>query len=152
MSVRWYSWQTWLIAMHSSQKKFNFLSASNGPTSILSDISITLRKSYETIFVGIFEKPQDLAWDIFETSWRRHGIDIFFEICWRRLRDITHKTSFLRCIWVALKMSQKSSFEMFLRGLWDVSLNGDLIESFSIFIWRFIKCIESIEKSLRISV
>ena len=37
--------------MHYSKKKFNFLSVFNGPTSTLSDIVITLRKSHEIIFV-----------------------------------------------------------------------------------------------------
>ena len=48
-SAYWISWQTWLIALHCSHKTFCFLCASNGPTSISSNISLTLRKSHETI-------------------------------------------------------------------------------------------------------
>ena len=64
---------------------------------------------------GIFEKPEILARDVFKTPQRRNGKDIFFEICpmtsyrrhtkdiffvmyLRRLKDVTKKTSFLRCI------------------------------------------------------
>ena len=73
---------------------FHLLSVSNGPTSILSEISITLRKSHKTILRGIFEKSQILVRHIFETSQRRNGIDIFFEVFLRRLKDVTKKTSF----------------------------------------------------------
>ena len=112
--------------MHCSHKTFHFLSVSDGSTSILSDIVMTLRKSHEIIFVWrIFEKPKILARDVFETSQRRHGKDIFFEICPRRLKDVTQKASFLKCFWDVLKAI---SFEMSLRGLWDISFNGDLIE------------------------
>ena len=94
--------------MHCSHKTFHFLSVSDSPTSILSDIVMTLRKSHEIIFVWrIFEKPKILARDVFETSQRRHGKDIFFEICPRRLKDVTQKTSFWRCFWVVSKTSQK---------------------------------------------
>ena len=55
ISAHWYSWQTWLIALDCSQKTFHFLSVANGPTSILSNISVTPRKSQETIFVGILK-------------------------------------------------------------------------------------------------
>ena len=123
--------------MHWSQKTFHFLSVSNGPTSILSDIVITLRSHiyfirycnnptgyYTKPFLwGIFEKSQIPARDVFETSQRRHrkGIffeyrkDIFFEMFLRRLKDVTKKTSFLRCVWNVLKTSQKSHL------FWDVS-------------------------------
>ena len=48
----------------------------------------------------------------------------------RRLKDVTRKTYFLRCFWDVLKTSQKIHlFEMFLRGLWDISLHGDLFEN-----------------------
>ena len=71
-----YSWQTWLIAMHCSQKNFHFLTVSNGPISILSDIVITLRKSHETISVGYFWKITNACkryfWDVSETSRNRH--------------------------------------------------------------------------------
>ena len=83
--------------MHYSQKTFHFLSVSNGPTSILSNILVTLRKLHETILWDIFEKSRLLSGDVFETSQRRHGKDIFFEICSRRLQDVIQKTSFLRC-------------------------------------------------------
>ena len=108
--------QTWLISMHCSHKTFYFLSVSDGPTSILSDIVMTLRKSHEIIFVWrIFEKPKILARDVFETSQRRHGKCIFFKICSRRLKDVTQKTSFLRCFWDVLKTSQKKHL------FWNVS-------------------------------
>ena len=100
--------------MNCSQKTFHFFSVSNGLTSILSGIVITLQKSYETIFAGYFEKLQILARNVFETFQRRHGMDIIFEICsraikditndiffemfLRRLKDVTKETSFLRCI------------------------------------------------------
>ena len=52
--------------------------------------------------------------DVFETSQRRHGKSIFFEIFSRRLKDVTQKTSFMRCIWDVLKTLQKSHL------FWDV--------------------------------
>ena len=63
----------------------------------------------------IFDKPKILARDVFETSQRRYGKDIFFEICLRRLKDVTQKTSFLGCFWDVLKTSQKRHL------FWDVS-------------------------------
>ena len=117
--------------MYCSHKTFHFLSVSDSPTSILSDIVMTLRKSHEIIFVWrIFEKPKILARDVFETSQRRHGKDIFLRYAWdvlktshniffemflRRLKDVTKKTSFLRRIWAVLKTSQKKYL------FWDVS-------------------------------
>ena len=80
--------------MHCSLKTFHFLSVSNGPTSILTDISVILWKSHETILCCIFEKLRTLRRYVFETSQRRHGIYIFFEICLRLLKDVTEKTSF----------------------------------------------------------
>ena len=115
ISTHWYPWQTWLIYMHCSQKAFHFLSVSNRPTSILSDIVITLRKSHQIILWVIFEKPKILARDVFERSQRRREKDICFEMCLRRLKDDTKKTSFLRCYWDILKTSQKSYL------FWDVS-------------------------------
>ena len=56
ISAHWCSWRSWLTAMHCSQKTFHFLSVSNDPISILSDISITLRKSHEINFVRYFWK------------------------------------------------------------------------------------------------
>ena len=51
---------------------FHFLSVSHGPTSILSDILITLRKSHVTIFVGHFWKITNTCercfWDVLVTS------------------------------------------------------------------------------------
>ena len=105
----------WLISMQCSHKTFHFLSVSDGPTSILSDIAISLRKSHEIKLWHIFGKPKILARDVFETSQRRHGKDIFFEICPRRLKDVTQKTSFLKCFWDVLKTSQKGHL------FWDVS-------------------------------
>ena len=77
-SANWYAWQTLLITMH---YLFHFLNVSNSPTSILSNISVFLRKSHKTILWGIFEKSQIPARDVFEMSLRCHGKDIFFEIC-----------------------------------------------------------------------
>ena len=89
--------QTWLISMHCSDKTIHFLSVSDGPTSILLDIVITLRKSHEIIFVTYFRKTKNTCercfWDVSETSQKK---DIFLE--------------------------------MLLRGPWDISLNGDLVE------------------------
>ena len=69
---------------------FRFLIVSNSPTSILSDIIITLRKSHEIILWVIFEKPKYLR-----------------EMCLRRLRDVAEKTSFLRYARDILKTSHK---------------------------------------------
>ena len=55
----------------------------------------------------IFEKPKILGKYFFETSQRRHEKDIFFEICFRHLKDVTQKTSSLRCFWDVLNTSQK---------------------------------------------
>ena len=122
--------------MHWSLKTFHFLSVSNGLTSILSDISITLWKSHETIFVCILKKPEILAcdvfacdvsetsrnrnffWDIFETSYRRHTKEVFFETDLRRIKDVTKKSSLLRCFWEVSEMSL--SMEIWLRSLRDI--------------------------------
>ena len=102
------SWQTWLIAMHCSQKTFHFLSVSNDPTSILSNILVTLRKSHETIFVGNFWNITNTCeryfWDVSEMS-RKTFL--------KYVRDIlktSHKTSFLRCFWDVIEASQKIHF------------------------------------------
>ena len=91
ISVHWYSWHTWLISMHCSQKTFQFLSVSNSLTSILSDIVIARWKSHETLFAGYFWKITNTCkrcfWDISGTSPKRH---------------------FLRGIWDVLKTSQKA--------------------------------------------
>ena len=91
--------KTWLIAMQCFQKMFHFLSVFNGLSSTLSDISITLRKPLKTIFVGYFWKVTNTStryfWEVSETSQNRH----LFEICLRRLKDVTKRTSFLRYIW-----------------------------------------------------
>ena len=55
----------------------------------------------------IFGKSQIPSTYIFETNQRRHRINIFFETCLRRLKDVTWKTCFLRFIWDVLKRSQK---------------------------------------------
>ena len=146
ISAHWYSWQTWLISIHCSQKTFHFLSVSNAPTYILSNIVITLRKSHEITFVGYFRKTRNacercfgdvsetsqkihLFWDMLEASSRRHTNDIIFEVFLRRLNDITKKTSFWDVFETSWRCLQKViSFEMFLRSLLGVSLNGDLIE------------------------
>ena len=121
--------------MHCSQKTFHFLNVCNCPTSFWWNISVTLRKSNETILWDIFEKSQILARHVFETFQRRHEKDIFLEICSRRLKDVIQKTFFLRCLWDVLKTSQKSrlfcdiserslrclSVEIWLRSLRDIS-------------------------------
>ena len=76
----------------------------------------------------IFEKPQILArdvfetsqkrrlfWDMLETSYKRLTKEIFFEMFLRSLIDVAKKTSFLRCIWEVLKASQERHL------FWDVS-------------------------------
>ena len=122
--------------MHSSHKTFHFLSVSDGPTSILSDIVMTLRKSHEIIFVTYFWKTKTtcercfwdvsetsrkrhLFWDMSETSERRHAKDIFLEMFLSRLKDVTKKTSFLRCLWEVSEISL--SMEIWLRSLRDIS-------------------------------
>ena len=80
--ISWYSWQTRLIAKHCSQKTFPFLSVSNGPTPTLSNISVTLRKSHETIFVGYFwiitNTCKRCFWGVSEMSQYRHlSRDVF---------------------------------------------------------------------------
>ena len=95
------------------RKRFIFLSVSNGPTSILLDISITLRKWHKTTFVGYFWKMINTCEKCFWDSQICCGIDTFL----RFVRDV-------------LKTYTKSIFlEMFLRGLWNVSLNWDLSET-----------------------
>ena len=101
--------------MQCSNKTFHFLSVSDGPTSILSDIVITLRKSHEVNFVTYFLKTKNACERCFWDAQSRLGKDIFFEICPRRLKDVTQKTSFLRCFWDVLKTSQKRHL------FWDVS-------------------------------
>ena len=83
--------------MQCSHKAFHFLSVSDGATSILSDIVISLQKSHEIIFVMYFRKTKILARDVFETSQKYNGKNIFFEICPRHLKDATQKTPLLRC-------------------------------------------------------
>ena len=87
ISANWYSWQAWLISMHCSQETFHFLSVSNGPTSMLSDIVITLRKSYEIIFERY--------------SWKTSNT------CERCFWGVTEKTSFLRYTQHVSKISHK---------------------------------------------
>ena len=99
--------------MHCSHKIFSFLSVSDD--FIRYCVVITLRKSHEIIFVTYFWKTKILARDVFEKSQRRHGKDIFFEICFSRLKDVTQKTSFLRGFWDVLKTSQEGHL------FWDVS-------------------------------
>ena len=112
--AHWYSCQTWLISMHRSQKALHFLSVSNGPTYILSDIVITLQKSHEIIFVGYFWKKQKYLREMFL----------------RRLRDVAKKTSFLRYARDVLKTSHKRHFfEMYLRRLKDFTKKSSLLRS-----------------------
>ena len=82
--------QTWLISMHCSDKTIHFLSVSDGPTSILLDIVITLRKSHEIIFVTYFRKTKNTCercfWDVSETSQKRH---LFGDVAERSLRYLS---------------------------------------------------------------
>ena len=97
-------------------------------------------------FIRYCNKPTEIT--------RNHFCDIFLEnqkylreMFLRRLRGVTEKTSFLRyardvlktlhkrhLFWDVFETSQRLHkkdifFEMYLRGLWDISLNGDRIES-----------------------
>ena len=109
ISAQWYSWQTWLISVHYSQKTLHFLTVSSGSTSVLSDILITLRKPHKIFFVGrIFYNLWFLMtcelcfWDVSEASRKRH--------------------TFLRCFWDVLKALQKDIFfEMYLRRFKDAT-------------------------------
>ena len=102
--------------MHCSQKTFHFLSVFKDPTSNLSSILVISRKSHEIIFVGYFWKITNTCkrcfWDVSEMSRNRHLVWDMFETSFlmflRRLKDVTKKTSFLRCLWDVLKTSQKS--------------------------------------------
>ena len=144
--------QTWSISMHCSHKTFHFLSVSDGPTSILSDIVITLRKSHEIIFVTYFWKTKNTCercfWDVSETSRKRH----LFEICLRRLKDVTQ-----HLFWDVFETSYRRHkkdifFEMHLRRLKDVTKLTSLLRCFwevceislSMKIWlrslRYISC------------
>ena len=87
-----------LIDIYVLPENVSFLSVSNGPTSILSDIVITLGKSHETIFVGFLKKSHKYLWEMFL----------------RRLRDVMEKTSVLWYTRDVLKTSQKRHL------FWDV--------------------------------
>ena len=111
--------------MHCSKRTIHFLTVSNGPTSILSTVSFTQRKSPETIFWSVFEKSQTLA----KQKFLRRLTDVtekkyleIFEICSRRV--------FLRDFW-DLKTLQKDFFlEMSLRRQKDVTKNLSLLRCF----------------------
>ena len=120
--ICWYSWWSWLISMHSTEKTFHFLSA-------LSDIVITLRKSREIIFAGYFWKTLILARDIFEMSQRRHGKDNFFEIFSRRLKGVTQKTSSWNVFETSERRHKKAIF------FWDVSKSSLICHSQWRSIW-----------------
>ena len=76
ISAHKYSWQTWLISTQCSQKTSHVLSVSNGLTSVLSDVLITMRKSHETIVVGYFLKIPNTCercfWEFSEMSRNRN--------------------------------------------------------------------------------
>ena len=87
-----------------------------------------LNGPYDTSFLiwiwDIFKTShkRHLFSDVLETSQRRHVKDVFLEIIWD-----TWKMSQKRHLsWDAFETSQKR--RLFFRCLWDVSLNGDLIE------------------------
>ena len=106
----------WLISMQCSHKTLHFLSVSDGLTSILSDIVISLRKSHEIIFVTYWKTKnicERCFWDVSETSRKRHLL--------RYARDV-------------LKTSQKRHLfwdvsEMFLRYLSQWRSDLDLSET-----------------------
>ena len=106
----------WLMVMHCSQKTtFYFLSVFYSPISNLStqnhlcSIFLSSHIYFQEILLRRISEftYRNLFWDICETSWRRQMKNIFFEIYLGRLKDVTKKTSFLRCIWDVLKTSQK---------------------------------------------
>ena len=89
---------------------------------------------HETIFVWYF----GIVTNTFKIYFWRQRINIFFWDMFDALKTSPEKrifwdvfeTSFLRCISRVLKTSQKRHlFEMFFRGIWDFSLNGDLFET-----------------------
>ena len=101
------------------------VSAFNGLTSSLSDVSITQRKSHETILVGYFWKVKKSSKiyfsEVSETS------RIWFS--WNELNT----SQKMQVFWDAFETSYRRqkkviTFEMYLRGLWDVFFNRDLIE------------------------
>ena len=120
ISAQWYSWQTWLISVHYSQKTLHFLTVSSGPTSVLSDILITLRKPHEIIFVGRiynlwFLMTCELCfWDVSEASRKRH---LFWDV-FETFQGRHKKSSLLRCLQGVTEMSL--SMEIWLRSLRDI--------------------------------
>ena len=64
-------------------------------------------------------QKRHLSWDTFETSQRCRMEDVFLEIYLKCLKDVSRKTSFLRCLWDVFEMSL--STETWLRYLRDVS-------------------------------
>ena len=64
-------------------------------------------------------QKRHLSWDAFKTSQRCRKKDVFFEMYLRYLKDVSKKTSFLRCLWDVFEMSL--STETWLRYLRDVS-------------------------------
>ena len=67
---------------------------------------------------------------IFEMYQRRYRIDFFFETCLRRHLKTSHERHIFWDVLETFQMRHKKgiSFKMFLRGLWNASLNEDLIE------------------------
>ena len=124
--------------MHCSsfQKTFHLLSISDGPTCILSNVSVTLWKSHKTIVVGYFwriintcdrcswdvsemSRNGHLFWHMHETLKRRLTKDIFFEMSLIGLKEVTKKSSLLRCFLEVFEMSL--SMEIRLRSFKDIS-------------------------------
>ena len=112
--------QTWLIDIYALLPKnvsflecfwrfhIYFIRYCNNPTEIT-----------QNQFCDVFEKPKILARDVCETSQRRQGKDLFFEMHLRRLEDVTKKISFLRSFWEVSEISV--SMEIWLRSLRDIS-------------------------------
>ena len=107
-SSRYHSTDIWLIATGSSQKTLHLLSVSNGPTSVLSDISITLRKSHGTIFVGYLAKWLSVClW----TKW------LWF---WVQLQLLKVQISCLLWARSSLTFRQPQSVDSTLKRIWDM--------------------------------
>ena len=92
-----------------------------------------------------------LFWDVFETSYRGHKKDIFFEMYLRHLKDVSTKTSFLRCIWDVLKRSQKKT--SFFRCIWDVLKASQKRRLFWDVSERSLRCLREVfEMSLSMEI
>ena len=106
ISAHWYSWQTWLIAMHCSPKTFHFLSVSNGPTSFFIRYCLNSAEITRNQFCGIFLKNC------------KYLRKMFLRCFWKVL-NTSQKSHLLRCFWEVSEMSL--SMEIWLRSPRDIS-------------------------------